>query len=192
MAKLSFHEKALSGIKVDADHAALAWFEPFKANWAKWGVELLGSVPTPAMLTVATVTVKKLSPGLEAVNVAMACRPEGVRVSQYLNAAGAEGAAHNHLKALCNAGIFDAIPNGAKTKFATLTEQGISEVNRLMVVKGLKAAPKVKVVKVARKRNATPVAEVPVEQPVNEAPAADVPQAVTPEQFQALAAQFNS
>jgi hypothetical protein len=163
--KLTDHERALAAIKVAVDHPKLGWFEQFKANFERWGVERVGTLPTPAMITVATVTCKK-TPGIEAVNVAMALRAEGVMVSQYLNAAGAEGAAHNHLKALVNAGLFDPIARGAKVKRATITGKGAAEIDRLLIAHGFKAAPKVKAgtVKVSRPRNkkAAPVTDTVV------------------------------
>jgi hypothetical protein len=199
MAKLTVHEKALASIKIEADHPSLAWFKKFEPNWAKWGVDLLGSVPTPAMLAVATATCKN-SPGIEGVNVAMANRPEGVKVSQYLNAAGAEGAAHNHLNTLVKGGIFDPIPRGAQVKCATLTEYGLNEVKRLMIAKGMLAAPKAKpakapaAVKVARKRNKAP-APAAAETPASEAPSptegtTSLP--ATVEAIAALADHFNA
>jgi hypothetical protein len=194
--KLTDHEKALAAVKVAADHPKLGWFNQYVANFERWGVERVGTLPTPAMITVATVTCKK-TPGIEAVNVAMALRPEGVMVSQYLNAAGAEGAAHNHLKALVNAGLFSPIERGAKVKRAELTSKGAAEIERLLIVHGFKAAPKVKAgaVKVARKRNAkpapveAPVTDAPVDAPVTDAPV-DAP--VTETALTDLAAHFNS
>lgn len=190
---MTAHAKALASIKIDADHPALAWFNKYLPNFDRWGVDKLGSVPTPAMIAVATVTCKKAA-GVECVNVAMAVRPEGVQVSQYLNASGAEGAAHNHLGTLVKGGIFAAIDRGAKVKCAQLTEYGAAEINKLLIARGLKAAPKVskpKAVKVTRPRNkkAAPtealVADQPVSEPVSEAPVSETALAD-------LAAHFNS
>lgn len=184
---ISFHAKALSAIKVDAEHPALQWAKKYVPNFDKWGVDNLGSWPTPAMWAVATVTCKK-APGIECVNVAMALRPEGVQVPQYLNAAHAEGAAHNHLGTLVKGGLFSPIERGAKVKRAELTEYGVAEVNKLLIARGLKAAPKAaKPVKVKAKANKKPA---PVTEPVTEVQ--PIAEPVTETALTDLAAHFNS
>lgn len=199
MAKLTLHETALRDIgkKVDGDHSALRWFDQYRPVFTGPLAETVGSEPTPAMLMVATVTVKH-SPGLEAVNIALALRPEGVKVKQYLNVSGAEGAAHNHFtgpNGLCQQGILEPQPKGASPKFGRLTEYGVKVVNEVMVARGYVTAPKAKKaapVKVTRKRNAK---AVPAETPASEAPAvteAPTAEVAAPADLAALAEHFNA
>lgn len=159
MAKLTFTERTLASVKVDADNPLLTWYAPFIAAWP---VDQCGSVPTPAMLAVAALF-KKHGAGREAVWHAMTLRPEGATVQQFLRSGVANGTAHNHLKALCDAGYFERSkapgPGQAITFHAAITEAGAAKLNELMVVAGLKKAPKVlagikaKAAKVSRKAN---------------------------------------
>jgi hypothetical protein len=163
-----------------------------------WQVKLCGPKPTPEMVKLNYVLDGGRRAGDEPMWVTMTLRANGATVGEFMRATSAGGAAHN------NAAKYNTERNGAGWLVRVplpnderagrwqhvITDKGAAQLAKR--VAALTGTAEAKPAKVARKRNATPVAEVPAEVPVSEAPAADAPQAVTPEQFQALAAQFNS
>lgn len=201
MAKsLSVNERVLKSVNVDMQHQLTSYYQPFVDGWQ---VERMGSVPTPAMFAAAALFTKR-GAGREAGWHAMALRPEGVTVAQYLATGIANGTAHNHLKALVTAGYFDrhkaAGAGNAITFTATFTEAGERALNDRLIAAGLRKAPKaskpVKVKAKANKAKAKPEATPAVDpegallEQVEHAQAA--PEAASPEALAALAAQFNS
>jgi hypothetical protein len=180
-----------------------------------WQVKFSGPKPTVEMTKMNGAIDGGRRSGYEPMWLAQTLRPEGASVGEYMRHQYGpnsddtpKGAAHNNACKYNNErggpAWFVRVPVANAGRAGrwrhVITDKGMAQLaKRVAALTGAAAVDTAaknkaisKLVKVARKRNATPVAEVPVEQPVNEAPAADVPQAVTPEQFQALAAQFNS
>lgn len=194
MAKpLTLTQRTLNSIPVSLDHPSLAKAQAWLNDWRPEN----GEPPTPAMLWVGAVT-KKHGLGLEGLFVAMQLRPEGATVQSFMRASGAGGAAHNNTRALVKAGLFERLktagPGQSETFTLAFTEAGARFISDRMVADGLKKPSKPKAVAVKAKANKakakpveTPVDTVTVEL-VTETPA----ETVTPDQLEALAAQFNS
>lgn len=193
----SVNERVLAMVNVDYDHQSLAWFKPYIDRWSNL-YPSPGSVPTPAMLFTAACTGPR-GAGKQTAAVAMALRPEGYTVGQ-LRMGFDSGPAHNHTDTLVDVnrkglpqggGIFSRTKTGSgqgnEQQFTlTFTPAGEKWLADQLVKRGLKKAPKP--VNLKPKANK---AKAPVD--VTEAPVTEAPvEHVTPEQFQALAAQFNS
>jgi hypothetical protein len=196
MAKqLTLHEAALKRVVVN--NAAIAWFQPFVANWANLPVSV-GSCPSPEMFTIAAAFAKR-GAGRESAFTAMNLRPEGCSVQQH-GTAFDSGPAKNHYRDLWRAGYFTAtkVPVAGTMGNAyklELTEQGVAHLESLGVIKASKAKPAKATGKPAGKRKPKPV-PVPAEAetPISDAPAGNgsVPEPVTDTALAALASHFNA